>query len=293
MKTLLFTVFIASVALGQSGTDLVVNTYPQEVTSASHPFTASMVGLKCAISGPSPWIAGTYTIGAVNSASRAIFSTDPAGSNGVGTSGGTFNCGATPMPLPVATPISMMLCPGSTLGNNQMLAYSLTGTCWMPTALAAGPQGLPGPAGPQGIQGVAGISGLPGSVGAAGAPGPPGPCMNGFGTVNCGVNTAVIESIQTAEHGTSNICASHADVTAFTCTMGGIAGSSAALIGYGSLGWFILNADVPCTAASACSLNIDGNGAKSIYQQSGTNPATFNAGAHIVFYDGTVFRILI
>jgi hypothetical protein len=218
MKLSILLLFVASLAFAQSGTDLVVNTYPEEVTSASHPFTAAMSGYKCSISGPAPWIAGTYTITSVNTANRAILSGNPAGPNGVGTNGGTFACSAVlPTPAPIPIPA----------------------------------------------------------------------CMTGWGTLNCGVNSAVISSVQSSEHGAFNICVAHGGVIAYTCTM-----PTAALAGgYGPFSWFIFVADVPCTVS--CTLDIDVNGPISIDIQSAMVSAIFNAGAHIVFFDGKVFRLLI
>lgn len=116
-------------------------------------------------------------------------------------------------------------------------------------------------------------------------------CVNNTGAsrVDCtpSYNSALIPTHDTI-HANENYCASSNGTTAYTCSM-----PDKALTAYSTGQEFLLNVDTTC--ATSCSVNIDGNGAKTITKQDGvTAPTgTLIAGqAQPIWYDGTVMRLV-
>src|SRR5580693_7362420 len=100
-------------------------------------------------------------------------------------------------------------------------------------------------------------------------------------------NTAVIPTYDTI-HANVNYCASENGTPQYTCRM-----PSSALTAYRAGMTLVLNADVDCS--SACALNIDNVGLKSIKRADGTTDpgGALTAGQpQWVFYDGNVFRLM-
>jgi hypothetical protein len=100
------------------------------------------------------------------------------------------------------------------------------------------------------------------------------------------VNTAVISTIDQV-HSNLNYCASINGTVAYTCNS-----PSKALKIYSVGQLFTFLPDIPCS--SACTLNIDAVGIASIKSNSdGVTDVPVSLGAHLLFYDGSVFRLLI
>jgi len=116
-------------------------------------------------------------------------------------------------------------------------------------------------------------------------------CANNTGSnrVDCtpSYNSALIPTHDTI-HANESYCASSNGTTAYTCTM-----PNKALTAYNVGQMFLLNVDTTC--AAACTLNIDGNGIKSVKQPNGTTDpgGVLLAGqAQLIWYDGTVMRLM-
>ncbi len=145
----------------------------------------------------------------------------------------------------------------------------------------------PVPAGPAG---PAGPPGKNGAVGPMGPQGPPGNVTAGFGLVatsqGTAVNQAVVLSVDNAEAGLDKFCPSSNGTVAYSCTL-----SIKSPVAYSRGMTLTLFADVPCTVG--CSLNVNNLGTKSIYKADGVTAATVTVGPHIVFFDGTIWRLMI
>jgi hypothetical protein len=116
-------------------------------------------------------------------------------------------------------------------------------------------------------------------------------CVNNTGAsrVDCtpSYNSALIPTHDTI-HANESYCASSNGTTAYTCSM-----PDKALISYSTGQVFLLNVDTTC--ATSCTLNVDGNGIKTITQPNGSTAPTgaLVAGqAQLIWYDGTVMRLM-
>lgn len=136
-------------------------------------------------------------------------------------------------------------------------------------------------------------AGPPGPQGPSGAPGPPGPpgaSPTGYGfqcvDAKCGVDISAITSIATSQGWDDKFCASHAALTAYSCT------TSVKIAAY-THNVLLFQPDVPCSLA--CSLDA-GGGRKSIKKNDGQmTDVPITLGAHLVFYDAAlqVWRLLL
>jgi len=116
-------------------------------------------------------------------------------------------------------------------------------------------------------------------------------CVNNTGAsrIDCtpSYNSALIPTHDTI-HANENYCASSNGTTVYTCSM-----PNKTLTSYNTGQTFVLNVDTTC--ATTCTLNIDGNGAKTVTKSDGaTAPGgTLIAGqAKLIWYDGTVMRLM-
>jgi hypothetical protein len=116
-------------------------------------------------------------------------------------------------------------------------------------------------------------------------------CVNNAGAsrVDCtpAYNSALIPTHDTI-HANESYCASSNGTTAYTCSM-----PDKALTAYSTGQMFLLNVDTTC--ATNCTVNIDGNGVKTITQPNGSTAPTgaLVAGqAQLIWFDGTVMRLM-
>jgi hypothetical protein len=98
-------------------------------------------------------------------------------------------------------------------------------------------------------------------------------------------NSALIPTHDTV-HANENFCDSSNGTTAYTCTI-----LPKNLIQYATGMIFLLRADASCS--SACTLNMDGIGVRTIKQADGaTDPNIAAHQPYWIFYDGVIFRLI-
>ena len=175
------------------------------------------------------------------------------------------------LPLLIAVYVWLPTLSAQTLPCNFGINSAGVSGCWSPviTPPTPIPVVVTGPAGP------------------IGPVGPPGSC-NGFGLLPTGgANTAILQSVDNAEQAGDNYCKSSNGTTGFTCKL-----QNKALAAYKEGMPLKLFADVPCTAAQNCSVNVDSVGLKTLKDSTGQNGAAFPAGFHLFNLDSNgVFRM--